>query len=284
MKTIMNLLAASLFVSVMTAHAAAEANKVKIAYEKPENSAHLEIYNDLKEHKVLERLQEFFSPFKLVIPVEIVVEGCDGEPEAEYGDGEILICYEFIEMLIQNMPEETTPGGIEPADTVVGPFFDTVLHEFSHALFDMFYTPIFGREEDAADQLAAYLYLQLGEDEARRLILGTAYNYLVVETSDEDSAQTAEEFIEDSAETHSLPSQRAYNLLCMAYGANPRLFADLVSKNHLPDHRAEFCEEEYEQVQQAYYDLIEPHTDPDLVKEVFDRSWLRKVDQGRWRK
>jgi hypothetical protein len=284
LKTILTLITAGLLVFFMTAHAKPKANRIEITYEKPDNSAHSEIYDDLKEHKVLERLQEFLSPFQLVIPVEIVMAGCDGDPEAEYGDGEILICYEFVEMLIKNMPDETTPAGIEPADTVVGPFFDTVLHEFAHALFDMFYTPIFGREEDAADQLAAYLYLQLGEDEARRLIRGTAYNYLVVETNDEDSAQTAEEFIEDSAETHSLPAQRAYNLLCMAYGANPKLFADLASKGRLPEDRLEFCVEEYEQVQQAYHDLIEPHTDPELVKEIFDRSWLRNVDKGRWKK
>ena len=212
------------------------------------------------------------------------MDGCDGEPDAEYGDGEVLICYEYVEMLIENMPEETTPAGIEPVDTVVGPFFDTVLHEFSHALFDMFFTPMFGREEDAADQLAAYLYLQLGKEEARRLIRGTVYNYLVVETNDEDSAQTVEEFIEDSAETHSLPAQRAYNLLCMAYGANPKLFAGLASKGRLPEDRREFCVEEYEQVQQAYMDLIEPHTDPALAEQVFDKTWLRKVDRGRWKK
>ncbi|MDX2428754.1 MAG: DUF4344 domain-containing metallopeptidase [Xanthomonadales bacterium] len=283
MKPILALSVASLLLFAMDAHAAPEANRIEISYEVPENPAHSKIYEDLKENKVLERLQEFLSPFRLVIPVEIIMAGCDGEPEAEYGDGEILICYEFVEMLIENMPDETTPAGIEPADTVVGPFFDTVLHEFSHALFDMFYTPMFGREEDAADQLAAYLYLQLGEDEARRLIRGTVYNYLVVETNDEDSAQTAEEFIEDSAETHSFPSQRAYNLLCMAYGANPKLFADLVSKWRLPEDRVEFCVEEYEQVQQAYRDLIKPHTDPALAKEVFDKSWLRKVERGRWK-
>lgn len=284
LKTFLTLITAGLLVFFMTAHAKPKANRIEITYEKPDNPAHSEIYDDLKEHKVLERLQEFLSPFQLVIPVEIVMAGCDGDPEAEYGDGEILICYEFVEMLIKNMPDETTPAGIEPADTVVGPFFDTVLHEFAHALFDMFYTPMFGREEDAADQLAAYLYLQLGEDEARRLIRGTAYNYLVVETNDEDSAQTVEEFIEDSAETHSLPAQRAYNLLCMAYGANPKLFADLASKGRLPEDRLEFCVEEYEQVQQAYLDLIEPHTDPALAKEVFDKSWLREVDQRRWKK
>lgn len=282
MKTILTLITASLLVFVMRALAAPEANSIKITYEKPDNPAHFYIYEDLKEHKVLERLREFLSPFRLVIPVEIIMEGCDGEPEAEYGDGEILICYEFVETLIKNMPQETTAAGIKPEDTVVGPFFDTVLHEFSHALFDMFYTPMFGREEDAADQLAAYLYLQLGEDEARRLIIGTAYNYLVIETNDEDSAQTAEEFIEDSAETHSLPAQRAYNLLCMAYGANPKSYADLTYMGRLPEDRLEFCVEEYEQVQQAYKDLIEPHTDPELAKQVFDKSWLRKVE--RWRK
>jgi len=284
LKTFLTLITAGLLVFFMTANAKPKANRIEITYEKPDNPAHSEIYDDLKEHKVLERLQAFLSPFQLVIPLEIVMAGCDGDPEAEYGDGEILICYEFVEMLIKNMPDETTPAGIEPADTVVGPFFDTVLHEFAHALFDMFYTPMFGREEDAADQLAAYLYLQLGEEDARRLIRGTAYNYLVVETNDEDSAQTVEEFIEDSAETHSLPAQRAYNLLCMAYGANPKLFADLASKGRLPEDRLEFCVEEYEQVQQAYLDLIEPHTDPALAREVFDKSWLLEVDQRRWKK
>lgn len=283
LRSLLALGAACLLAFVTAAHAAPEAKRITIAYEAPDNPAHQKIHDDLREHEVLERLQTFLSPFRLVMPVNIAVTGCDGEPDAEYGDGEILICYELIESLIENMPDETTPAGVEPADTVVGPFFDTVLHEFSHALFDMFYTPIFGREEDAADQLAAYLHLQLGEDEARRLILGTAYNYLAVETFDEDSPQTVDEFIEDSAETHSLPAQRAYNLLCMAYGANPERFGDLLSKGYLPDHRAEFCIEEYEQVQQAYQDLIEPHVDRELAREIFDRSWLRKADKGRWK-
>jgi len=283
-KTILTLISSSLLVLVSVAYATPEANRIRISYETPENPAHLTIYKDLKEERALERLQELLSPFKLVIPVTISVVGCDGEPDAIYGDGEVSICYEFIEMLIKNQPDETTPGGVEPVDTVVGPFLDTVLHEFSHAIFDMFFTPMFGREEDAADQLAAYLYLQLGEEEARRLIMGTVYNYLVVETNDDDSAQTVDEFIEDSAETHSLPAQRAYNLLCLAYGANPKLYGDLVKKAKLPEDRAEFCIEEYEQVHQAYKDLIEPHVDPELARKVFDRSWLRKLDETRWKK
>ena len=49
------------------------------------------------------------------------------------------------------MPTQTTASGIEPIDTVVGPFLDTVLHEFAHALFDYLDIPVLGREEDAAD-------------------------------------------------------------------------------------------------------------------------------------
>ena len=41
----------------------------------------------------------------------------------------------------------------------------------------MLQLPVFGREEDAADQMAAYLYLQLDPAESRRLITGTVYAY-----------------------------------------------------------------------------------------------------------
>ena len=280
MKTILALLVSGLFAILLPAtlaSAAAKTDQIVITYQKPKNPAHKAIYEDVKKRKVLERLKEFLSPFRLPKPVKVQMTGCDGNASAAYGEGEITICYEFVEGLQKNMPDKITPAGVVPIDTVIGPFFDTVLHEFSHAVFDMLFTPIFGREEDAADQLAAYLYLQLNEAEARRLVLGTVYNYLVVETNDADSAQTAEEFIEDSAETHSLPSQRAYNLMCVAYGANSKLFEDLVAKKFLPNERAEVCVEEFEQLQQAYKDLIEPHIDSDLADDVFEKSWLRKM-------
>jgi len=75
------------------------------------------------------------------------------------------------------MPQEKPPSGIAPIDTVIGPLFEVTLHEFAHAMFEMLKLPVFGREEDAADQVAAYILLQFGESEARRLIGGTAYAY-----------------------------------------------------------------------------------------------------------
>ena len=101
------------------------------------------------------------------------MEGCDGDANAMYGDGVITICYEYVDEFWKNMTKRRrTPAGIAPIDAVVGPLFDIALHEFGHALFDMLKLPVFGREEDAADQVSAYMMLHLGKAEARRLILG----------------------------------------------------------------------------------------------------------------
>ena len=52
---------------------------------------------------------------------------------------------------------------------------DVFLHEVGHAVFDYLDVPNTGREEDVADQFAAYLLLQFAKSDARRLILGVAY-------------------------------------------------------------------------------------------------------------
>jgi hypothetical protein len=45
-----------------------------------------------------------------------------------------------------------------------------------HAVFDILHMPLFGREEGAADEFAAYLMLHFGKDQARRWVEGAAYS------------------------------------------------------------------------------------------------------------
>jgi hypothetical protein len=252
----------------MTASAAEKTNQVRVNYVPPKNPAHQQIYELLKERQSLEKFQELLSPFRLPWTLNISLNECGGEADAMYSDETITICYEYIEDLRNHMPAQTTPAGIEPIDTLVGPFVDTVLHEFAHALFDYLDLPILGREEDAADQVSAYIYLQLGKDEARRLIMGTVYAYML-EVQDTDPP-TMEEY----ADEHSTSEQRAFNLLCIAYGADPDLFEDVAALGGLPQERVDICEEEYELISFAYQTLIDPHIDPELAKKVFDRTWL----------
>jgi hypothetical protein len=270
MKTKFVLLTAAMVLIIAFAAPAlarSKGSRIEVRYVVPKNPTHQPIYERLKEQGVLERLQEFLSPFRLPRTLRVSLMGCDGEADASYLDDAITICYEYIDELWKRMPAETTAAGIMPIDTVVGPFFDTSLHEFAHALFDMLDMPVLGREEDAADQVAAYIYLQLGSAQARRLITGTAYAYIA-----ENGAAPLS--LKQFADDHAPPVQRAYNLLCIAYGADSRLFGDFVTKGYLPKKRAEGCNNEYGQVADAFETLISPHIDTARAKKVLDRSWL----------
>jgi len=147
-----------------------------------------------------------------------------------------------------------------------------VAHEMGHAAFDLFEVPIFGNAEDAADHFAGYTMLQFGKDQARELIAGAAYSYKGYVQRPEVTAPLAA-----FSEAHAAPAQRFYNLLCLAYGANATLFADIVDKGYLPKERATGCKREYDQVAFAFRDLIAPHLDLMLANQVLDKTWLPDV-------
>ncbi len=247
----------------------AKTNRIVISYVRPENPEFLHIYTLLKdERRTLEKLQEVLSPFLLSWTLTIELAECDGEADAMYEDDTVTICYEYVDELWDLMPEDTSEAGIEPIDTVIGPFLDSVLHEFAHALFDLLDIPVLGREEDAADQVSAYIYLKLGRAEARRLIVGTVYAY-ILEVEDTDPPS-----MDEFADEHSTTEQRRFNLLCMAYGSDPELFEEVAVWGGLPDWRADICIEEYELIEYAYETLIGPHIDPVLRQKIYGKSWL----------
>jgi hypothetical protein len=261
---------------VMTAQGApAQVGRVSVSYAPPKNLAHQTMYEQLKEIRFLEKLQEFLSPFQLPRTLLVKLAGCDGDPNASYENDTIVVCYEYIDELWKAMPTETTADGVTPIDALAGPLSDTCLHEFAHALFDMLQVPVLGREEDAADQVSAYIMLNLGKAEARRLIAGASYAYMT-----EAEAATAPPTAKQFAEVHGTPAQRFYNLLCIAYGADAQLFGDIVEKGHLPKGRAEDCKDEYRLVARAYEKLIGQHIDQVLAKELFDKSWLPDATIG----
>ena len=125
--------------------------------------------------------------------------------------------------------------------------------------------------EDAADLFSAYVQLKVGRDEARVLILGIAF--LGRKEIEESMAKSLE--LKDFAKEHGLPAQRYFNVLCLAYGFDRELFADAVTHWHLPQARAENCEDEYETFDHGYQTLIEPHVDAELFRGVQARKWLQ---------
>ena len=78
------------------------------------------------------------------------------------------------------------------------------------------------------------------------------------------------------ADEHGIPAQRFYNVLCLAYGADQKLFSDVVEKGYLPKKRAEGCDVEYEETAFAFKTLIGPYIDKQLAKKVL-ATWMRDV-------
>jgi len=255
--------------AVAPGFAQTKTNQIKIVYVMPKDRDLIKVYRDVKERRVLERLQEFLSPFRLPKPVKFTFQGCDGEDDASYFDNNVTVCYEFVDELQWAKPKKTTREGVAPHDAVAGPFFSTALHEFAHAFFDLHNTPLFGREEDGADQLAAYIILLLDKKLASRLIRGTAYAFQS-ESKERKSASSIE-----FASEHGTAEQRYYNVLCLAFGAHPKLFSDLKSQKILPNDRAERCQDEFEQIDDAYKALILPHVDQLLAQTIWGKMEVR---------
>ena len=151
-------------------------NRVEVEYVLPKTSAHDSLYRLVRDRHLLEQIRDLLAPLRLPRRLLLKTEGCDGEINAWYDDGAITVCYEFLDWVWQAVPEQTTPAGVAPIDALAGPIVQIIIHEAGHAAFDLLKIPIFGREEDDADQFSAYIILQSGKEEARRLIAGAAYS------------------------------------------------------------------------------------------------------------
>jgi hypothetical protein len=247
-------------------------NRIDIRYVEPNSATLKPVYDLARKARMLEKVRDLLRPLKLPRRLLLKTEGCDGVSNAWYDGEAVTICYEYLDDIWKAAPAETTPAGIAPIDTLIGPIADVFLHEVGHAVFDLWKIPILGREEDAADQFSAYIMLQFRKDEARRLIVGGAYQYKADVTASSVTMATSK-----FADEHGTPSQRFYNLLCIAYGADPVLFADFAKSGALPKDRAEYCEDEYKQAAYAFRTLMGRFIDRKLARQLH-HGWLAPVD------
>ena len=271
------LLSAASISFVMMSHAPAaetdaQTNRIKIEYFDPPNPALRDVYELVKKRRTLERIQQVFSPFRLPVELTIRTGSCEGVANAWYIRPAISVCYEYLNQILQSLPAETTPEGVTREDAIIGETFYVFAHEMGHATFDLFAVPMLGDRENAADHFAGYLMLQFGKDEARALVMGAAYTYSKYVQNPEVIAP-----LKAFSDIHGAPAQRYYNLLCLAYGAEPTVFSDVVAKGYLPKERATGCKREYDQVAHGFRELMAPHMDQQLEKQVLDRSWLSEV-------
>jgi Putative metallopeptidase len=239
---------------------------VEIVYKEPRTAAFKPIAERVKQRRVLEQLRVFLAPLRLPRKLTVNVEEC-GAPMREYKpQGPVIICYEVIDQ-IEKIAAKADANMRE--HVLIGAVVQAAFHETAHAVFDILQVPVWGRANDAADRLAAFIMVHFGEDVALQTILGTAEFFRL-----SGHTWTGSEF----AEVNSPEAQRFYNYLCIALGGAPKSFIFLVNPKDkqeqlLPDRRAERCKGEFEQVRMAFDLRIMPYVDPDILVKVRAVQW-----------
>lgn len=246
-----------------------ENSQIEPRYVRPSNARYLAIYNRLVQRRVLEEFKQFLAPLRLPRKLVIQVDTCGAENRPYKPGGAATVCYELIDK-IETLATQRSQGDANLRQMVVaGAFVQAMLVETSHAVFDLLKVPIWGREPDAADRLAALIMLQFGEDTATTTILGAAQLFQW-----SNKTWTGRDF----ASVNSPEAQRFYNYLCTAYGGDPIAFRGLVTQGFIPQERAGRCRGEYEQIRRSFNLRLMPYVDPDLLIKVRSTQWLMPGD------
>jgi hypothetical protein len=230
-------------------------------------------YEFMHDFHVLEELSNVLSIFKL--PEPLTLQALPSGDCAEYVPSAhaIQICPGFFKELsrLAPPPGQRSKEGYSRDEVLIGAIKAIMLHEAGHALFDMLDVPVFGREEDAADQMAVFLALETGPegDMAKAKIIVAGIAHTLRAHSEDPSA-----FIEWAAFTdeHSSWENRYRNTVCLAYGGDHEAFKDFIEAAGLTKEDLDRCTEEYGQIRRAFETTIEPFFDPALLKAAKERN------------
>ena len=247
---------------------------------------------------ILEEYAAFMAPLKLPSTLGIFMEECDGgfgaSPHYSPGQHAIDMCYQFVALsgLVYDKavaPYQAANPGVLPVKLsrqafIASLFASVVLHETGHAVFDLLDVPIFGREEDAADEMSSIIAAQFQPKVEDALVWSTALMWFGMSNLlSKMDAQTQAKVKQNGgklpcgvdpfckfSDVHGNAEQRFFNTLCMAYGSNPDHYAGLA--RFLPKDRD--CKAEYARVADAFAKTVWPYVDKAKMKEVQSGTWL----------
>ncbi|WP_083741243.1 DUF4344 domain-containing metallopeptidase [Mycobacterium sp. MS1601] len=233
-----------------------DSGKMIISYEDATSPEAINGKRILQDNEVLEGLAEGTNEM-LKLPFDIPLIGGQCDTENAFWDPEdkqMVLCYEYADFAETLFTEAGDP---EPVDAALSEIIATFYHEMGHMVIDLYELPTTGREEDVADQLAAFMLLIPDDNgqpdpETVDILLDDARMFaLMSEGGELDESAFADE--------HSLNETRMFNMLCWAYGAAPDMNAHLVDDELLPEERAGRCEDEYTKLNNAWLTLLTPY-------------------------
>ncbi|MCW2989783.1 MAG: hypothetical protein JWM73_377 [Solirubrobacterales bacterium] len=229
--------------------------KVTASYDEPAGAAATQAQEILQAGGVDGIAAGFTKSFKLPADVRIhVVNGSVG-PNYDPAHRTITLSYGFASyvgnLLLANFPtlrRDQRELGREWA--AINDFI--LVHEWGHALIDLYDLPVLGKEEDAADALATVFM-------TRFVAGGAEYAFDAAKFFDALSARQRKLAEDDYWDAHSLDKQRAYSIVCGIAGADESDYAIIEKAGILSADRLRSCPAEYQQRVKSWLTLLRPH-------------------------
>ena len=105
----------------------------------------------------------FLSPLKLPTDLNIRSDACGGAFRRPYDltTKTVTICYEMVARILDVAKAQTSASDQDRNQATVGTIVEALFHETAYALFDLFDVPIWGRIDDAADRLTAFVMMSV---------------------------------------------------------------------------------------------------------------------------
>ena len=188
---------------------------------------------------------------RLPRPLPVTFMEC-GEINAFYKPGAhtITMCHDLYDDLVA-LFKRTGSDEKKANELARGTLFFTFFHEFGHALVGELGLPITGKGEDAADEIATLVMVQLGTAGWKSALAAAQW----FDTMSKD--KNHKNVFWDS---HSFDEQRVVTITCLLYGANQEKFADLMKSLKIPPARLGKCVRDYPARKKAWDTMLAPYT------------------------
>jgi hypothetical protein len=233
----------------------AKTGVIHVVYDAPTSDAGREAKQVLRLGGTDGVAKGFTHSFRLPRDVTIHVVNDFVGPNYQPATRTITLSYGFVEyvakLLLENFPElHTNQNELGREWAAINGFI--LVHEWGHALIDLYDLPVLGKEEDAADALAAVFMTQFVKG-------GDEFSFDAAKFFDALSARQRKLAPSDYWDQHSLDKQRAYSIVCWVAGASQEDFQAIEQKGILSEDRLRSCPAEYNQRVKSWGALLKPH-------------------------